>query len=287
MIGQALVRISLVIILIVSAHFIRPFSINNFTNHFIESSKTFKSILPESQGARLDYANLLAITLNQILSTGKQREEGTGMDRSVAIAANSRFENHSCSNENDPPVKIRQPVILAKRAIRIESAKQAAELIHLSGETYQIEREVDVASIRKPVVTEVAIESDEALPTTYLKTSSPVILPVIRTSKSCNRLRLRPISAEPLKIIPNHYYLFHQPRKGDCEHREKKAVKIIALFNLDKPILSILGCERQENEPDAIVSEPANQEPNPTEMREAERLELFIPQPKGESCSID
>jgi hypothetical protein len=287
MIGQALVRISLVIILIVSAHFIRPFSINNFTNHFIESSKTFKSILPESQGAPLDYANLLAITINQILFTGEQREEGAGPERSVAVLANSRFESPSCSNENDSPVKIRQPVILAKRSIRIESDEKSDEPIHLSSETYQIEREVDVTSIRKPGETEVAIESDEALPTTYIKTSSPVILPVIRTSKSCNRLRLRPISAEPLKIVPNHYYLFHQPRKGDCEHREKKAIKIIALFHLNKPILSILGCERQENEPDAIVSEPVNPEPNPTEMREAERLELFIPQPKGESCSIN
>ncbi len=287
MIGQAFVRIFLVITLIVSAHFIRPFSVNNFTNHFIQSSNTFKSILPSSQGASFDHANMLAITLNQILFAGEKREEATMPGRSADIVMDIRSENHSCSDENNPPIKRTGPEILAKRSIRIERTSRENAPDNLTAEIYQIESEVDVASVRsKPVKPEVAIETDEVSPT-YINASSPVILPVVQKSRVCTRVKLRPFPAEPLKMIPSRYHLLNQPRKVDCDNRVKKAVKFFALVYLDKSILSILGCEREENGSEAIETQRVNQETNSTEMQEGENFDLFITRPKGESCSIN
>src|SRR5262245_39996943 len=288
MIGQIIERILLVITLILSAHLIRPFSVNNFTNHFIQSSRTFKSILPASQGASFDHANLLAMTLNQILFAGEQREEGVVSEGRMDVAVNRQFEHHSCSDENDPPIKISRPETLAKRSIRIESAEKVGESIHLSSETYQIEREVEVASTSsKAIESEVAPELHVANPASYVSASSPVVLPVVRTNKYCTRIKLRPFSAEPLKIIPSRFHLFNQPRKVNCDFREKKIVKIIALAYLDKSILSILGCEREENESEATESQPLNSESKPNETQEAENFDLFLTRPKAEGCSIN
>src|SRR5262245_30397217 len=214
MIGHKFVRIFLVITLIVSAHFIKPFSVNNFTNHFIQSSNSFKSMLPASQGAGFDHANLLAITLNQILFAGEQRNEGVTTLRSADIVMNKRIEDHSCSEENNPPLKTKSPEILAKAPIRVERASLEDASLYSASETFQVEREVDVASIRsKPVESEVATETDAEASPAYINASSPVILPVVQKSRACTRLKLRPFTAEPLKMIPSRYHLLNQPRK--------------------------------------------------------------------------
>jgi hypothetical protein len=292
MIGQVFIRILLVITLIVSAHLIRPFSLNNFTNHIIQSSITFKSILPESQGARFDHASLLAMTLNQILFSGKQQEDIPVPSGSLDVAMDQRFESHSCSNENDPPLRIPRPEVLAKRSIRVESAAKVDELITFSSETYQVESDVRVAAIRSnPVEIEVQSQAVQARRPSYVHASSPINLPVIHTNPSCARLKLRPSPSEPLKIHPTHYYLLNYPRKVGCDSREKKKVKYSALFYLDKRTLSVLRCKREENAEEdasnATVDQPLSPEPKPTEMQETETFDLFIIRPKGESCSIN
>ena len=288
MIGHKFVRIFLVITLIVSAHFIKPFSVNNFTNHFIESSNSFKSMLPASQGAGFDHANMLAITLNQILFGGELRNERIMTVASADMVMNKQSENHSSSDENNPPVKTNMVEILAKGSIRVESASLENARVYSASETFQVERVVDVASIRsKPVEPEVATETDAEASTTYFNASSPVVLPVVQKRLACTRLKLRPFTAEPLKMIPSRYHLLNQPGKVDCENREKKVVKFFTLVYLDKSILSILGCEREETESEAIESQPVHQESKSSEMQEGENFDLFITRPKAESCSIN
>jgi hypothetical protein len=287
MTGQVFIRILLVITLIISAHMIRPFSVNNFTNHIIQSSITFKSIMPESEGARFDHASLLAMTLNQVLFSGNQHGNIPAPSDSLDVSMDQRFENHSCSNENDFPPRISRPEVLAKRAIRVESAAKVEESITLSSGTYQIESDVRVAAIRaNPVEIEVQTEVVKAKRPTYLNASSPVNLPVIHPNPSCARLKLRPSPSEPLKIIPTHYYLLNYPRRVGCDALEKKKVKYTALFYLDKRIITVHGCKREEKASDATVDLPVSPEPKPAEMQETETFEVLITRPKGESCSI-
>ena len=289
MIGHKFVRIFLVITLIVSAHFIKPFSVNNFTNHFIQSSNSFKSMLPASQGAGFDHANMLAITLNQILFGGELRNERITTVTSADMVMNKQSENHSSSDENNPPVKTNRLEIRAKGSIRVESASLENARVYSASETFQVEREVDVASIRSKlaVESEVATETAAEASTTYFNASSPIVLPVVQKRLACTRLKLRPFTAEPLKMIPSRYHLLNQPGKVDCENREKKVVKFFTLVYLDKSILSILGCEREETESEAIESQPVHQEPKSSEMQEGENFDLFITRPKAESCSIN
>jgi hypothetical protein len=243
--------------------------------------------LPESQGARFDHASLLAMTLNQILFNGKQQGDIPAPSGNLDLAIDQQFENHSCSIEDDPPLGIRQPEVLAKRPIRVESAANIEESITLSSETYQIESEVRVAAIRSNhVEIEVETEAVQARRPSYVNAYSPVNLPVIHTNPSCARLKLRP-SSEPLKIIPTYYYLLNNPRKVGCDSREKKKVKYTALFYLDKRIIPILRCKREENPSDATVDQPVISEPKQAEMQETETFDIFISRPKGESCSIN
>src|SRR5262249_16820489 len=72
MAGKAILRAFLILVLIVTAHMIKPFSIKNMTQHLLYSARSFKFVLPVRLRDKFDHANYLAINLsNSLFEAGK------------------------------------------------------------------------------------------------------------------------------------------------------------------------------------------------------------------------
>lgn len=67
MAGKVILRASLVLALITTAHLIKPFSIKNVTQHLLYSARSFRFAIPGQLRDRFDHANYLAVNLSNSL----------------------------------------------------------------------------------------------------------------------------------------------------------------------------------------------------------------------------
>jgi len=67
MAGKVILRASLVLALVITAHLIKPFSIKNVTHHLLFSTRSFRFALPTQLRDKFDHANYLAINLSNSL----------------------------------------------------------------------------------------------------------------------------------------------------------------------------------------------------------------------------
>jgi hypothetical protein len=67
MAGKVILRASLVLALIITAHLIKPFSIKNVSQHLLYSARSFRFALPVQFRDRFDHANYLAVNLSNSL----------------------------------------------------------------------------------------------------------------------------------------------------------------------------------------------------------------------------
>lgn len=67
MAGKVILRATLVLALIITAHLIKPFSIKNVTQHLLYSARSFRFALPDQLRDKFDHANYLAVNLSNSL----------------------------------------------------------------------------------------------------------------------------------------------------------------------------------------------------------------------------
>jgi hypothetical protein len=87
MAGKVILRASLVLALIITAHLIKPFSVKNVTQHLLYSAKSFRFALPGQLRDKFDHANYLAVNITNGMFAADEgiREFTRGMTVQLAF----------------------------------------------------------------------------------------------------------------------------------------------------------------------------------------------------------
>jgi hypothetical protein len=223
--GNIFARILIVIILIATAHAVRPFTVKNITSHLLYFSRSLAFILPESMRTGFDRANQLALTLSNSLFSEKEyawsKETTATADKPVIFADITADEAEEAAAEM-ARVSQKQRLI-AKRRVRIDLEK-------------------DKGAEGEPAVAPLPV-----LPT--------IPLPVFRVSVECILLKRFQTAQQNLRII-------YKLKKSGCdktrEEKINKQFRMIALIEesgkkkkAENFIFNFRDCEREaEKVPD-------------------------------------
>jgi hypothetical protein len=279
MTGQAAVRMLLVIILIGTAHAIKPFSVTNFTNHLLHSSRSFDVILPDSDRTGLNYATLLALTLSNTFFSGARNDRIPTREPALDQGALVAVQTQPAAKAHTLKVK-RLANRAAKRTIRIEESP-TENLISRVTQTEEPDDGEEIAS------TESASEEEitEALPPAQvMKASLPVVLPDVLIDLS----KVRLVNFVRLQFIPHQIDLLYRPNRSGCETLDSKKVRIIAVIELKKRISGSredLECDREGSRTTAGEDEAPGPQIEVTKALDIEAIPSAVPQP--ENCTLE
>lgn len=258
MAGKAVIRAFLILVLIVTAHVIKPFSIKSVTQHLLYSTRSFRFVLPVRLRDRFDYANYMAINLsNNLFETGKGIQNfarNTAADFGlVAIKAQPLDEVNKSGVKQKPCAKKSAP---AKRVIKSERVN-ASDLV-------------------------ASVNSDELM---------PVELPPAPTVDMTRVLAplVRPC---PTRLIPARAVALPQARpievlialhKADCVKREAAKIAWITWIEAETKQKAILRItEKNKNERIGLITSEC--EERKTEVStEAEELDIKVTGPEDET----
>jgi hypothetical protein len=315
MTGQAVARILLVITLIVTAHAIKPFSLKNITTHLLYSTRSFAFALPDSTRPSFDQVSQLAVNFsNSLFENGQvDRSLATQMQAYAGVVAiNTQPTVVDSSDESKPVLRPARLMIKrqapVERAIRIEQ-DEPAELISNTEEAEGSEATVsgdDVASIKAGETGETGAADTSAdsspviLPAAqFLGAAIPVALPPINVV--CALSKVKPLKIEQLQNLPRRIeLLFHidLPKKPDCDSRDRKQTRLIALVEeakklrtdlskLDRSIIPILECEDEGTEAVTWDEEVAGPQVEFSQSQ-ADEAPVFTtnPQQTSDSCTM-
>ena len=108
--GQTVARILLIMLLIVAAHIIKPFSIGNVARHVLSTSSSLASILPDTAREGFYQANFLAVTLSDSLLKEKEGDivttDAVSFDINGVIAG--RFANATETTPGGSKISVNQ-----------------------------------------------------------------------------------------------------------------------------------------------------------------------------------
>ncbi len=320
MTGQVATRILLVTTLIVTAHVIKPFSVKNITTHFLSSTRSFTFVLPDSTRAGFDHANQLAMTIgNSLFDDGRSvRGQANGFttdaNQVVAVQSQSLAQSSAQSSaqtwartqDDHRSDEIKSAVRMGKIVIKLPTrrsikSEQIPDEESISSETESNE----VEPVEEVAVNETA--ASESLPeltrvvlpeAKVFNASFPAVLPIAHLSVACALSRVRPLRFEHFMFAPRSPRRFEiriQQKKSDCDQRESRRVKVVALAdeesdrNTDlqalKSILSIEECEEASKAvTDAEIAAPQLEV---TEAQEAKDMTDTPYKSEPESCLLE
>ncbi len=279
MTGQAAIRMLLVIVLIVTAHAIKPFSVKNFANHLLHSSRSFADILPDSDRTGLDHATLLALTLNNTFFSGAQSDRILTSEAALDQGAVVAVQTQPATKARTIKVK-RLANRAAKRTIRFEESNTDI-LISKVAETEESDAVEEIASTGADSEEDTALELSPAQVT---KTSLPVVLPNVLLDLS----KVRLIKFVRFQFIPRQIELLYQPKRVDCEKLDGKKIKMIAVIERKKRISGTsedLECDREGSRTTAGEDEAAGPKIEVTEAMDIEAIPTAVP--KLENCTFE
>jgi hypothetical protein len=307
MTGQAVARIFLVITLIVTAHAIKPFSLKNVTTHLLYSTRSFSFALPDSARPGFDQVSQLAMSFSNSLFENEQvdRSPAPLVQASMGVVA---MNATSTAADTKPVLKLARKITrhqtTVDRTVRIEgdgitdllSSTEQAEDTEASSSAD------DFAAIQvgEKGETGPADSSPVALPTTQLINAAiPVALPAVTVI--CALSKVRPLIIEPLQNLPQRiefFFYLDLPKKPDCENRDRKQMRLIALAEKvkksradfsrrDRSMLPILECEDGGSEVVTVFEEVAGPQDDYSQTMESEEFVFPTnPQQATDSCSI-
>jgi hypothetical protein len=199
MAGKVILRASLVLALIITAHLIKPFSIKNVTQHLLYSARSFRFALPDQLRDKFDHANYLAVNITNGLFEADEgiRDFTRGMTADLVfrpIDVQPLDEVNKSATKQRPTPKKSAP---AKRINRIEKKGFIDPPILSSLIAF-----ADANEIRWVEMSPARVIEAKGLPLTSLCVSKPLPAGITATA---------PISSIEAAFTP---------RKRDCEKRE-------------------------------------------------------------------
>ncbi len=256
MTGLVAARVLLIVVMIVAAHLIKPFSVRNITNHLLLSTRSFAFILPDSARDDFDHANYLARTLSKGLFDSQltNQTEGSiqaapqGMAFNLIAIQTSPVPELAVGQTVSPGRSVR-PAIRSEAVKSEEVADEPAESDELIGSlpiAAEASEEVVAENDAQSEMSEVTAQQDLA-PADSLSAVTPITLPAAPYNLNVALTKIRPI------------HLGLAQMRTECEKRELPSVKLIALieaakklktevsFN-EKLVLSILDCDETGTE---------------------------------------
>ncbi len=124
MTGQAVIRTLFVIVLMITAHTIKPFSLSNLTTHMLGAARSFSFALPEAAVARIDHVNYLALAVG--IGTAEQLAAPRMLLADEGLLAylgdDAQLEPSAQSGRGDKKAKSVKRSAPAKRVVREEKA---------------------------------------------------------------------------------------------------------------------------------------------------------------------
>ncbi len=299
----AVARILLVITLIVTAHAIKPFSFKNVSSHLLFSSRSLAFVLPDSARSRFDHANQLAMTFsNSLFENGQADTSWPSQPAAGAVEMAVVAMNVSPQTDN----KAKPVIVKVKAAINPQAPvhRDKNEQEGLIGSTEETEEAEAAESTDEIASTDVVADSATepapvALPAMHsFSAETPVALPAVNVV--CALSKVKPIRLE-LPLMRGRQiqlmYQFSLPKRSDCEKRDSKQIKLIALIEdekklksdslkLDKSIISILECEDEGTE--VVTEEESATGPleYATQVQDAEPFIIPANPRQTDSCSM-
>jgi hypothetical protein len=272
MVSTIVIRLLLVAVVIGAAHWIKPFSVKNITQHLLYSSRSFAFVLPEQARVGFNQANDLALNLSGSLF---EDEWGASGVEGLMLAAQSQADSPRPVLKVWPPYESGRPMRKAK-----PGPKRSAP-------ARRIERgdRNDVATLAVPVESADEAEETDELATAPAEAehdaaATPVALPAAHP----------PVTG--IHTLSVGFLFTTEPgEKAGCPESEVKLLKLGASVQvLKRPRIILLRAERPKTvapecegeKPDSnstpvefeveaeMEPEPAEERPEPETPREPE-----------------
>lgn len=201
MTGQAVIRTVFVIALMITAHAIKPFSLDNVTTQMLSTARSLSFVLPEAAVASIEHANFLAAALG----VGAHEAQ----DSSMKPLLGATLAQQVLADVQIAPEEVGQPVKKGKIVKRLAALKRAVRA-----------SQPELASI--------------------IATQAPVaLLPVVPALDEAQLLLARPVIHAFTQSLP--FTVLHEvsawsaslsfmSRQTDCEPRDAKSVRMVAIF---------------------------------------------------------
>jgi hypothetical protein len=254
--GKTVIRIILILALIVTAHTIKPFSINSVTNHLLYSTRSFKFVLPVRLRDNFDHANYLALSLsNSLFETGKGIQGF--VKNSMGDLALAPIKVQPLDEVNKSATKPRtkpKPSAPAKRINRTEK-NDTADLI---------------ASVNSDEIAPVELPPAPAIDATSV--ALPVFQPCL--TKVFTARAIVAARAQPVEILL-------ALKKNDCQKREAPQNPVIVWIEEARKlrVAALRIAEKSKVEKAAVIASEC--EDQKTEVV-TEELEIEIAEPEEE-----
>jgi hypothetical protein len=255
MAGKAVLRTLLILVLIGTAHVIKPFSIKNITQHLLYTTRSFKFVLPVRLRDNFDHANYLAINLSNTLFDTANRSQNIASVMvanlgAVAIKVQPLEEVNKSATRQKSCTKRSAP---AKRVVKPEKGNNSDWIASINAD--------EILPVELPQAPNIEL--------------SAAVLPVIQPrvvmayhSKAFFVRQSRPIE----------FYL--ALRKSDCEKREAAPVRLITLIEEATKLKATLKTATKQKAEKVAVIAPECEEQE-TEFN-AEELEIEVVEPEEE-----
>lgn len=199
MTGQAVIRLVFVIALMITAHAIRPFSLDNVTTHLLSTARSFSFVLPEAAVASIEHANFLAAALG----VGAREAQ----DASAMSLINPTPAQNVLADVQIAPEEMGQPAKKSKLVRRPGALKRAVRAINAEAD--------DMIAAQAPV---------ELPPVPTFDKTLLLSLPVVHSfAQSLAFNVLHEVSALSVSLSLTS-------RQGDCEPRDTKSVRMVAVI---------------------------------------------------------
>jgi len=269
MTGKAAARILIVILVIVAAHAIKPFSLKNLTMHLLNSSRSFAFVLPDSFRGKFDRVNRLAMTLSgKLLDPGEGGREYTNQ-----FAANSQPASWTIPALQPEPSTVPSTVICKRKERSQHKTNRSMIAVVNQGE---LEKTISWSVVSK-------LDPQRETNVLALSMKPPITLPSFYLYK----LSLsRPLNQPQMIRISRLFRSSKSTNRTTCENRDDQQPGMIARLlkpvaergNSGKNSASVLKIDDQATETKAETTD------SPISPQAPEIPSMIAPARQAEIC---
>jgi len=253
--GKTVIRTILILALIVTAHTIKPFSINSVTNHLLYSTRSFKFVLPVRLRDNFDHANYLALNLSNNLF-----ETGNGI---------RSFVNDAVGDLALTPIKVQPLDEVNKSATKPRTKPKPSAPAKRINRTEKNDTADLIASVNSDEIAPVELPPAPAIDATSV--ALPVFQPCLTkvfTARAVVNTRVQPVE------------LMLALKKNDCQKRESAQIPVIVWIEEARKLKAALRiAEKPKVQKIAVIASECGDQK--TEVI-TEELEIEVAEPEEE-----